>query len=140
VCRSKDIIEIQIVGKNIGAQQAGARKSGRNLQVTVSARSCWVGFVAEALVIFPSSLKSLRKGFFRGDPGILLPQFFQVARHLGRYLIKFFAAISGVQSRFEAQEVEFLAVSELLARFKIVLQSCVHLRLVLVHHLLLTLR
>jgi hypothetical protein len=34
-------------------------------------------------------------------------------------LIKLFAAISGVQSRFEAQEVELLAVSELPARLKI---------------------
>jgi hypothetical protein len=51
----------------------------------------------------------------------MLPlQFFQVARHLGRDLIKLFAAIPGVQSRFEAQEVEFLAVSELPARFEIV--------------------
>ena len=43
-----------------------------------------------------------------------------------------------MQSRFEAQKVEFLAVSELLARFKIVLQGCIHVRLVCVHHVLLT--
>jgi len=47
---------------------------------------------------------------------MLLLQFFQVARHLGRDLIKLFAAISGVQSSVEAQQVELLAVSELLAR------------------------
>jgi len=120
-------------------QQAGARRSDRELQVTISATgSCRVGFVAEALVVFPSSLKSLRKGLFHRGPWILPLQFFQVARHLGRDLIKLFAAISGVQSRFEAQEVEFLAVSEVLARFEIVLQGCVHGHLVFVHHVLLT--
>jgi hypothetical protein len=50
----------------------------------------------------------------------LLLQFFPVARHLGRDLIKLFAAISGVQSGFEAQEIELLAVSELPPRFEIV--------------------
>jgi len=101
---------------------------------------CRVGFIAQALVIFPSSLKSVRKRLFHCGPGILPLQFFQVARHLGRDLIKLFAAISGVQSRFEAQEVESLAVSELPARFEIVFQSCIHVRLVFVHHVFLTLR
>ena len=96
------------------------------------------GFIAEALVIFPSLLKSVRKRLFHCGAGMLPLQFFQVARHLGRDLIKFLATISGVQSRFEAQEVEFLAISELPARFEIVLQSCVHIRLVLVHYVFLT--
>ena len=96
------------------------------------------GFIAEALVIFPSSLKSVRKRLFHCGAGMLPLQFFQVARHLGRDLIKFLAAISGVKSRFEAQEVEFLAISELPARFEIVLQSGVHIRLVLVHYVFLT--
>jgi len=72
------------------------------------------------LVKFPSSLKSACKRLFHRGPGILPLQFFQVARHLRRDLIKLFAAISGVESRVEAQEVEFLAVSELPARFEIV--------------------
>jgi hypothetical protein len=62
-----------------------------------------VGFIAQALVVFPSLLKSARKGLFYRRPGMLLLQFLQVARHLGRDLIKLFASISGVQSRFEAQ-------------------------------------
>jgi hypothetical protein len=77
-------------------------------------------FIAQALVVFPSLVEPARKGFFYCHPGILLLQFFQVARHLGRDLIKFFAAISCVQSSFEAQEVELLAVSELPARLEIV--------------------
>jgi hypothetical protein len=48
-------------------------------------------------------LKSAHKGLFYRYPRILLLQFFQVARHLGRDLIELFAAISGVQSSFEAQ-------------------------------------
>jgi hypothetical protein len=97
-------------------------------------------FIAQALVIFPSPLKPLRKGFLHCGRGILPLQFFQVAGHLGRDLIKFFAAVSRVQSRFEAQEVESLAVSELTARFEIVSQGCVQVRLVSVQHVLLTLR
>jgi hypothetical protein len=130
---------VQIAGErmNIGAQQAGARRRDKRVQVTVLAWSCRVGFVAQALVIFPSSLKSLRKWFFHGSPGILPLQFFQVACHLGRDLIKLFAAVSGVESRFEAQEVEFLGVSELPARFEMVFQSCIHVRLVFVGHALL---
>ena len=62
-----------------------------------------VRFIAQALVVFPSLLKSACKWLFYCRPGILLLQFFQVARHLGRDLIKLFAAISGVQSSFEAQ-------------------------------------
>jgi hypothetical protein len=96
-----------------------------------------VGFIAQALVVFASVLKSARKGLFYCHPGMLLLQFFQVAGHLGRDLIKLFAAISGVQSGFEAQEVELLAVSELLARLKIVVQSCIEVCRVFVHGVLL---
>jgi hypothetical protein len=141
-CRSKDITEVQIAGRrNVDARQAGARRSDRKLQSNVLATgSCRIGFIAQALVIFASSLKSVRERFFHRGPGILPLQFFKVSRHLGRDLIKLFAAISGVQSSFEAQEVEFLAVSEVPARFEIVFQSRIHIRLVLVHHVLLTVR
>jgi hypothetical protein len=82
-------------------------------------------------------LKPARKGLFYCNPGVLLLQFFQVARHLGRDLIKLFAAISGVQSSFEAHEVELLAVSELPARLKIVFQSCIEVCPLFVHGVLL---
>ncbi len=62
-----------------------------------------VGFIAQALVVFPPLLKSARKGLFYCRRGVLQLQFFQAARHLGRDLIKLFAAISGVQSSFETQ-------------------------------------
>jgi len=103
----------------------------------VAALSHRAGFIAQALVVFPSLAKSAREGLFYCHPGMLLLQFFQVAGHLGRDLIKLVAAISGVQSGFEAQEVELLAVAELLARPKIVFQSCIEVCPVLVHGVLL---
>jgi hypothetical protein len=108
------------------------------------ARRCFPGkllrrirFIAQALVVFESLLKSERKGLFYCNRGILLLQFFQVARHLGRDLIKLFAAISGVQSSFEAQSVELLAVSELPAKLKIMFQSRIEVCSVFVHGVLL---
>jgi hypothetical protein len=114
----------------------GARISNRKIEGMFRELSHRVGFVAQALVVFPSLLKSTRKGLFYCHPGILLLQLFQVARHLGRDLIELFAAISGVQSSFEAQQVELLSVSELSARL-IVFQSCIDVRPVFVHGVLL---
>jgi hypothetical protein len=117
-------------------RQAGARRGEIELNVP---GSCYTGggFIAQALVVFPALLKSARKGLSYFGPRILPLQFFQIARHLGRDLIKLFAAISGVQSSFEAQEVELLAVSKLPARLKIVFMGYIHVCLVFVHCFLL---
>src|SRR5579863_1120636 len=116
-CRSKDITGVQIAGKS-WRLASRSQRSIRKLKGTISVKGSYrIGFVAQALVIFPPPLKTLRKGLFHCGLRILPLQFFQIARHFGRDLIESFAAISGVESRFEAQEVEFLAVSKLLARF-----------------------
>jgi hypothetical protein len=60
----------------------------------------------------------LRRRFFHGSWGYLPLQFFQIACHFGHDLTKFFAAVSGVESSFEAQQVKVLTVSEVPARFE----------------------
>lgn len=78
------------------------------------------GFTPELLVVVPATLETSLERFSHVNAGMLALEFSNFKRHLGQYLIVFFAARACVQSEFEAAPIEFFVVPKILAVFGIV--------------------